>query len=59
MIFPPFGYDFLPSSKKWKGHPIIYPLRQKDICDYNNRCLMSIGLMLDEIIMNMIKNKVL
>ena len=60
-IFPPFGNEFLSPSKNiiLKGHPIIYPLKQKDICDYNTRCLMSSGLMFDDIIMNMIRNKAL
>ena len=29
----------------------MYPMKQKDICDYNPRCIMSSGLMFDEIIM--------
>ena len=59
MRFQPFGNAFLPSSKNiiLKGHPIIYPLKKKYVCDYNPRCLMSIFLMFDEIIMNMIRNK--
>ena len=40
-----------------KGNPIIYPLKQKYICDYNPRCFMSSGFMFDDIIMNMIRNK--
>ena len=39
------------------GQQIIYPLKQKDICDYNPRCLMSSGLMLDDIKMNLCRNK--
>ena len=50
---------FYPHQKQLMGHPILYPLIQNDICDYNNRCLISIVLILDEIIMNMIRNKVL
>ena len=38
---------------------ILYPLKQKDICDYNPMYLMSSGLMFDDIIMNMIRNKTL
>ena len=59
MIFPPFGNEFLPPSKNiiLKSHPILYPLKQRDICDYNTRCLMSSGLMFYDIIMNMISNK--
>ena len=40
-----------------KGHPIICPLKQKDLFDYNPRCLMSSGMMYNAIIMNMIRNK--
>ena len=32
---------------------------KKDICDYNPVCLMSSGLIFDDIIMNMISNKAL
>ena len=42
-----------------KGHPIVYPLKQKEICDYNPRFFMSSGLMFHDIIMNMISNKAL
>ena len=34
-------------------------LKQKDICDYNSRCLMSSGLMFDEIIVNTFRNMAL
>ena len=27
-----------------KGHPFIYPFKQKDICDYNPICIMSSDL---------------
>ena len=42
IIFAPFGNAFLPSSKNTllKGYPILYPLKQKDICDYNPICIM-------------------
>ena len=42
-----------------KGHPILYILKQKDICDYNLRCLMSSVLVFYDIIMNIIRNKIL
>ena len=42
-----------------KGHPILYPLEKNNICDYNLRCLLSSRLMFDEIIMDIIRNKVL
>ena len=58
--FPPFGNAFLPQSKNiLKGHPIIYLLKQRDICDCKHIFLMSSGLMFDDIIMNMIRNKAL
>ena len=61
MIFPPFGNTFLSPSKNiiLRGHLIIYPLKQKDIYDYNPLCLISSGLMFDDIIMNLIRNKAL
>ena len=34
----------------------MYPMKQKDICDYDPRCIMSSGLMFDDIIMGIIKN---
>ena len=58
MIFQPFRNDFLPSSKNiLNGQHIIYPLKQKDICDYNPICLMSIGLMFYDKRMNLFRNK--
>ena len=38
----------------------IFPIKQYDICDYSTLCFMSIGLMLDGMIMNIFtesKNK--
>ena len=57
-IFPPFGNEFLPLSKtiSLAGFPIIYPLKRKYLCDYDPICLMSSGLMFDEIIMDIIRN---
>ena len=57
--FPPFGNEFLPPSKtiSLTGFPIIYPFKYKDICNYDPRCLMSSGLMFNEIIMNILRNK--
>ena len=34
----------------------MYPLNQKDLCDYDPRFIMSSGLMFDDIIMNIIRN---
>ena len=58
-IFPPFGNEFLPPSRNitLKGRPIIYPSRHKDLYNYNLRCLMSSGLMFNDTIMNILKNK--
>ena len=57
--FPPFGNEFLPPSKtiSLTGFPIIYPFKYKDICNYDHLFIMSNGLMLDDIIMNIIRNK--
>ena len=56
LIFPPFSNAFLPSSKNiiLKCHPI-----QRDICDFNIRCLMSSGFIFYYIIMNIFRNKAL
>ena len=57
--FPPLGNELLPTSKNitLKDYHIMYPMKQKDICDYDPRCIMSIGLMFDEIIIDIIRNK--
>ena len=57
--FPPFVNEFLPPSKNipLTDLPIMYPLKQKDLYDYDPRCIMSSGLMIDDIIMNIIRNK--
>ena len=61
MKFPPFGNEFLPSSTNiiLKGNRIFYLSKQNDICDYNPRCLILSGLAFNDIIMYMIRNKVL
>ena len=58
-IFPTFSNYFFPSLKKsyFSSQQIIYPLKQVGICDYNPICLMSSGLMFDEIIINIFRNK--
>ena len=60
LIFPPFGKK-LPKSRYiiLKGHPIIYMLKQKGICYYNHKCLMSISLIFDYITMHIFSNKAL
>ena len=52
--FPIFDNDFLSSSNqiKLKTTDCIFSIKQDDICDYNPLFLMSIGMMLDDIIMN-------
>ena len=44
--FPPFGNEFLPPSKNisFTVCPIIYPLKNNDIYDYDPKCIMSSGL---------------
>ena len=56
--FPPFGNEFLPPSKNISltDCHIMYPMKQKDICDYDPICIMSTGLLSDEIIMDIIRN---
>ena len=50
-----FDNEFLALSKKLKLGPrdFIFPIKQEDICDYNPYYFMSIGLVLDDIIMNL------
>ena len=43
----------------FKDHHILNSSKQKEICDYNYRCLISIGLMFDDIIMNILRKKAL
>ena len=42
-----------------KDNPILYPSKQKYISDYYPRCLISSGLMFDEIIISIIIKKAL
>ena len=55
--FPPLENEFLPTSKNstLKRDHIIYPMKQKDLCDFYPRCIISSGLMFDDIIMGTIK----
>ena len=57
--FPPFGNELLPPSKNISltDCPIMYPLKQKYLCYYDPRCIMSSGLMFYEIIVDIISNK--
>ena len=34
----------------------MYPIKQKDLCDYDHRFIMSSGFIFDEIIMDIIRN---
>ena len=56
--FSPFGNEFLPTSKNitLTDNHIMYPMRQKDICDYDPRCIMYSGLIFYDIIMYIIRN---
>ena len=58
-IFSSFGNELLPPSRNitLKYCPIIYPLKQKYLYDYNPICLMSSGLIFYDIIMNILRNK--
>ena len=55
--FPPIENEFLPPSKNitLKKDHIMYPMKQKYLCDYDPRCIMSSGFMFDDIIMVTIK----
>ena len=56
---PPLGNELLPPSKNitLKNDHIIYPMKQKDLCYYDPRCIIPSGLMFDDIIMGTIKKK--
>ena len=56
--FPPFGNELLPPSKhiSLTACPIMYPLKQKDLCDYYPRCILSSGLMFIYIIIYIMRN---
>ena len=53
-----FDNEFLASSKQLKIGPryFIFPIKQEDTCDYNPRCFVSSGLILDYIIMNLLSD---
>ena len=55
--FSPLQNVFLPPSKNitLKKNHFILPMKNKDICDYDPRCIMPSGLMVNDIIMNHIK----
>ena len=55
--FPPLGNEFLSPSKNTtlKNDHIIYPMKQKDLCEYDPRFIVSSGLMFDDIIMGTIR----
>ena len=54
--FPPLENEFLPPSKNitLKRNHFIYPMKNKDLCEYDPRFIMSSGLMFDDIIMGKI-----
>ena len=55
--FEPLQKVFLPPSKTitLKKNHIIFPIKNKDICDNDPRCIMSSVLMVDDIITDHIK----
>ena len=59
--FPPLQNEVLPPSKKitLKRNHFIFPMKNKDIFDYDLRCIMSSGLMFDDIIIGHINRNVL
>ena len=52
--FTPLQKVFLPPSKKitLKKSNTTFPMKNKDLCDNDPRCIMSCGLMVDDIIMD-------
>ena len=56
--FPPLGNEFLPPSKKttFTNYHIMYPMKQRYLCDYDNICIISIGMIFYYIIMGIIRN---
>ena len=56
--FLPISNEFLPPSKNitLTDNHIMYPMKQKNICEYYTRCIMSIGLIFDDVIMDIIRN---
>ena len=56
--FPPLDNEFLHPSKNTTltNYHIMYPMKQKDLFDYDPICIMSSGLMFDEIFMYVIRN---
>ena len=55
--FSPLQKDFLPPPKKitLKKNNTIFPMKNKDLSDHDTRCIMSCGLMFDDIIMDYMK----
>ena len=53
----PLQKDFLPPSKTitLKKNNTIFPMKNKDLCNHDPRCIMSCGLMFDDIIMDYMK----
>ena len=56
--FPPIGNELLPPSKNitLTDYHIMYSIKQKDLCDYDHRFIMSSGFIFYEIIMDIIRN---
>ena len=56
--FPPLGNEFLPPSKNitLKNYHNMYPMKQKDLFDYDPRCIISSALVFDENVMYTIRN---
>ena len=49
-IFPPVGNEFLPSSKNitLKDYHIMYPMKQRDLCDYDPSAIWSCRTVITE-----------
>ena len=55
--FSPLQKDFLPPPKKitLKKNNTMFPMKNKDLCDHDPRCIISCGLMCDDIIRDYMK----
>ena len=55
--FPPLDNELLPQSKNitLTNYHVMYPMKQKYLCEYATRYIISSGLMFDDIIMGIIR----
>ena len=60
LTFSMFDNEVLSSSKQLKIGPkyCVFPIKHEDMCNYNPKCFMSGGLMLEDIIINIFSETV-